>query len=182
MASWPRATWACSIKPLLVPDGLLSLHVRPPREDVGAKANRSYFVWLNGKPPEAVVEVVSNREGGEDTTKLATYARIGITYYAILDPFRCLSDELLRIYVLRETRYERQVGVWLSAVGLGLTPGRAKSRACPPPGCAGAIPMAMCCSPGRNVPSRSMPGRRRQRSGRSRSMPAPKRKVHGQNA
>jgi hypothetical protein len=108
-------------EPPLVPDGLLSLHVRPPREDVGAKANRSCFVWLKGKPPEAVVEVVSNREGGEDTIKLATYARIGVTYYAIFDPFRSLSDEPLRIYVLRETRYERQVGAWLSAVGLGLT-------------------------------------------------------------
>jgi Uma2 family endonuclease len=108
-------------RPPLVPDGLLSLHTRPPQEDLGAKANRSYFVWIRGKPPEVVVEVVSNREGGEDTDKLATYARIGVTYYAIFDPFHCLGEELLRIYALHEGRYERQVGGWLQAVGLGLT-------------------------------------------------------------
>jgi Uma2 family endonuclease len=107
--------------PPLVPDGLLSLHVRTPEQGLKAKADRSYFLWIKGKPPEVVVEVVSNREGGEDTVKLATYARIGVMYYAIFDPFHCLSDELLRIYVLREGRYARQVGGWLPDVGLGLT-------------------------------------------------------------
>ena len=45
---------------------------------------------------EVVIEVVSNREGGEDTDKLATYAEIGIRYYVIYDPDQMLGPEELR--------------------------------------------------------------------------------------
>ncbi len=43
-----------------------------------------------------VIEVVSDREGGEDTEKLQAYAEIGVCDYAIFDPDRLLSPELLR--------------------------------------------------------------------------------------
>lgn len=80
-----------------VPDVLVSLDVSAPR-DLHAKRNRSYIVWEFGKMPELVVEIVSNKEGGELTTKLRDYARIGIQYYIIHDPMRLLSDDVLRVY------------------------------------------------------------------------------------
>ena len=54
------------------------------------KSHRSYFVWEYGKVPDVVIEVVSNREGGEDSDKLAAYAQIKIGYYVIFDPERML--------------------------------------------------------------------------------------------
>ena len=35
------------------------------------------FVWEFDKPPEVVIEIVANHEGGEDTRKLDIYAKIG---------------------------------------------------------------------------------------------------------
>ncbi len=107
-------------QPPYVPDMLLSLDVELPG-NLSPKPHRSYFVWEYGKPPEVVVEVVSNREGGEDTDKLAGYARVGIRYYAILDPDKLLSEELLRVYQLVAMDY-RPAGIpaWFPGVGLGL--------------------------------------------------------------
>jgi hypothetical protein len=51
-------------EPPIVPDVLLSLRVNRPG-DLSMKQNRSYFIWVFGKFPDAVVEIVSNREGGE---------------------------------------------------------------------------------------------------------------------
>ena len=107
-------------KPPLVPDILLSLEAKMP-EDVWPKANRSYFLWEYGKPPEAVVEVVSNTEGGEDTHKLETYARIGIDYYAIYDPEGQLSQQALRLYKRYDTGYVITTERYFPKLGLGLT-------------------------------------------------------------
>ncbi len=80
-------------RPPVVPDVLLSLGVQLPA-DIHLKHNRSYFIWeYGGKAPEVVIEIVSNREGGEDTNKLATYAEIGIRYYVIFDPDGMLGAE-----------------------------------------------------------------------------------------
>ena len=70
--------------PPLVPDVLLSMDVELPA-DLHPKSHRSYFIWEYGKPPDVVIEVVSNREGGEDTQKLAAYAESRVPYYAIFD-------------------------------------------------------------------------------------------------
>ena len=72
-------------EPPLVPDVLLSLDVQAP-DDLWKKSHRSYFVWVYGKPPDVVIEVVSNRKSGEADSKLRGYARLGIAYYAIADP------------------------------------------------------------------------------------------------
>ena len=72
-------------RPPLVPDVLLSANVVRPA-DFRAKRHRSYFTWEYGKPPDVVIEVVSNREGGEDTEKLDVYAEVGVRDYAIFDP------------------------------------------------------------------------------------------------
>jgi hypothetical protein len=106
--------------PPLVPDALLSLDVSLPA-DVRPKKHRSYFTWLYHKVPEVVIEVVSNREGGEDTDKLAIYAQIGVRYYAILDPHRLLAGQVLRVFQLKGQSYElMREPIWFPEVGLGL--------------------------------------------------------------
>jgi Uma2 family endonuclease len=107
-------------QPPLVPDVLLSLDVRVPA-NVWPKANRSYFVWMYGKPPDVVIEVVSNRQGGEDSHKLATYAWIGIPYYVIFDPEQQLSEQVLRVYALHVGEYQLQSDAWFGKAALGLT-------------------------------------------------------------
>ncbi len=111
-------------QPPLVPDMMLALDVPGLGPDLSQKANRSYFVWVqDGKPPAAVVEVVSSQEGGEDGDKLRKYEAIGVSYYAIFDPWRLLSDRVLRIYQFAGASqgYVEQVGGLLDAVGLGLS-------------------------------------------------------------
>ena len=107
-------------EPPFVPDMMLSLDVELP-EDVHPKPHRSYFLWEYGKPPDVVIEVVSNREGGETTDKLAGYARIGVKYYVIFDPDRLLIDPSLRAFRLEVGDYrEMSEPIWLPRVGLGL--------------------------------------------------------------
>lgn len=106
--------------PAIVPDVMLSLDVRVP-SDIKAKSGRSYFMWRYGKPPDVVIEIVSDREGGEEDDKLRRYRRIRVPYYVIHDPYACLSDQLLRIYALDRKKYKVQESGWLEDVGLGLT-------------------------------------------------------------
>jgi Uma2 family endonuclease len=107
-------------EPPLVPDMLLSLDAEMPA-DPKPKESRSYFVWLYGKPPDVVIEVVSNREGGEATEKLALYARIRIPYYVIFDPFQELGGQVLKVLRLQVDRYEPlEEPYWLPHVGLGM--------------------------------------------------------------
>jgi hypothetical protein len=108
-------------RPPLVPDALLSLDVEM-HADVWVKSNRSYFVWEYGKAPEVVIEVVSNRAGGEDTDKLAAYARIGIRYYVIYDPEQMLGAEELRVFRLEALQFHRVAEpIWFPDVRLGLS-------------------------------------------------------------
>ncbi|MBC8875062.1 MAG: Uma2 family endonuclease [Planctomycetes bacterium] len=107
-------------KPPYVPDMLLSLDVELPAE-LWPKANRSYFVWEYGKLPDVVVEVVSNREGREDSEKLDGYAHIGVPYYVIFDPERLLSDQPVRAYRREARTYcGMDEPFWLAGVELGL--------------------------------------------------------------
>lgn len=106
-------------RPPLVPDMMLSVDVSAP-DEVWTKAHRSYFVWVYGKPPDVVIEVVSNDEGGEDGRKLAEYARIGIPHYVIFDPERHLGPELLRVYRLEGGVYQRAADGTLPRLGLSL--------------------------------------------------------------
>lgn len=90
----------------------LSLDVQVAKE-WWHKRHRSYFLWEFGKPPEVVVEIVSNNKGGEDTTKMRNYARIKIAHYVIFDPQAQLSTEPLRIYELVQGRYVKQTSLLL---------------------------------------------------------------------
>jgi Uma2 family endonuclease len=106
-------------QPAIVPDALVSLDVELAA-DLWPKPNRSYFIWRFGKPPDAVVEIVSNREGGELGSKRERYARLGVAYYVVFDPQRLLGEEALRCYELRGRTYAPCAGGWLGDIGLGV--------------------------------------------------------------
>lgn len=106
----------------LVPDVFLSLDVQIA-EDWWAKRKRTYFFWEFGKPPEVVIEVVSNQVGNETTEKMHGYARMGIAYYAIFDPQQQVQEGLLHVYALDPgpRTYREIAPSFLEGVGLGLT-------------------------------------------------------------
>ena len=106
--------------PPLVPDVMLSLGV-PASRDLSRKENRSYLIWVVGKPPDVVIEIVSDLRGGEETDKMLAYARLGITYYVIFDPRNCLHNGLLRAFYLSNGKYQPMEALWLENVALGLT-------------------------------------------------------------
>jgi Uma2 family endonuclease len=106
-------------EPALVPDVLVSLDVTLPDEP-WEKAHRSYFVWEYGKPPDVVLEIVSNKVGKELSDKLLDYARIGVAYYVVYDPENFISERPLRIFTRRGLHYAEITDAWLSEVGLGL--------------------------------------------------------------
>jgi Uma2 family endonuclease len=106
--------------PPYVPDAMISFDVRPP-SDLRPKQNRSYFIWEYGKPPEIVVEVVSNRKGGELDEKLVGYARLGITFYVVFDPYQYLGQQVLRVFARRDLDYTEISPDQLPGLGLGVT-------------------------------------------------------------
>ena len=102
----------------IVPDALVSLDV-VPQAPIWEKKNRSYFIWVFGKAPELVVEIVSNREGDELGDKLLRYARMRITYYVVYDPAGHLGGPTLHTFALRDGRYA-PIDPWFPALGLGV--------------------------------------------------------------
>ncbi|MBN3880286.1 MAG: Uma2 family endonuclease [Nostoc sp.] len=106
-------------QPPIVPDVFLSLDVQIA-ENWWEKKHRSYFFWEFGKPPEVVIEIVSNREGNETGRKLLEYARMRVMYYIIFDPTQQLGGEILQMYELRGRQYIPTSEQWLTEVELGL--------------------------------------------------------------
>ena len=107
-------------EPAIVPDVFLSLDVQVP-ENWWAKQHRVYLVWQFGKPPEVVIEIVSNKEGDELGDKLKIYQQMRVSYYVVYDPNRQLGEKVLRVYELRGRRYYETTETWLEQVELGLT-------------------------------------------------------------
>jgi Uma2 family endonuclease len=105
--------------PAIVPDMFLSLDVQVA-DDWWRKEHRSYFVWEFGKPPDLVLEIVSNAEGGEDGEKKQIYARMRISYYVIYDPLRQIMPDILTVYRLRDLVYECQETAQFPSLKLGL--------------------------------------------------------------
>lgn len=103
--------------PPLVPDVFVSLDVAP-HEDRWAKEHRTYFFWEMRKPPDVVIEVVSNREGGELDRKLEGYAHMRIPYYVVHDPMCLLGPETLHVWGLRGDVYV-PIEAWIPSLGLG---------------------------------------------------------------
>ncbi|MEH2415301.1 Uma2 family endonuclease [Nostoc sp.] len=104
----------------IVPDVFLSFDVQVP-ENWWEKQNRCYMVWRFGKPPEVVLEIVSNKEGDELGKKLQIYEHMRASYYIVYDPNQQLGEKVLRVYELRGTRYFETSEIWLEQVGLGVT-------------------------------------------------------------
>ena len=105
----------------LVPDMFLSLDVRVGDEDWWLKENRSYFIWVHGKQPDVVVEVVSNEKGGELDRKMQGYARMGIPYYVVYDPEpTSIQPKPLVVYELVVGEYLPRPDYQLAKIGLSL--------------------------------------------------------------
>lgn len=107
-------------QPAVVPDVFVSLDVQVPQE-WWEKPNRCYLVWNFGKPPEIVLEIVSNRVGKELTDKLQTYAQMRVSYYIVYDPAKQLGEQPLYLYELRGLHYTELSEPWLEPVRIGLT-------------------------------------------------------------
>jgi len=118
-------------QPPVVPDMFLSLDVTPPA-DLWKKTSRSYFIWEYGKPPEVVVEIVSNTEGGEEEPdgKLGIYERIKVARYVVFDPGQQTGGEPLRVYALQAGRLVRTDETWFDDIGLGVTLWRGEYQGC----------------------------------------------------
>ncbi|AHJ31190.1 Uma2 family endonuclease [Nodularia spumigena CS-584] len=108
------------LQPPIVPDIFLSLDAQVP-EKWWEKNNRCYMVWRFGKPPEVVMEIVSNKEGDELGKKLEIYEQMRASYYIVYDPNQQLGEQVIRVYELRGRRYFDTSETWLEQVGLGLT-------------------------------------------------------------
>jgi len=106
-------------QPALVPKVMLSLDVEA-NVDLSRKENRSYFLWIVGKAPDLVIEIVSNRRGGEASLKMRDYARARVLYYVIFDPNDLLGGGVLRVFELRGGAYAPIEPNWLPNVGIGL--------------------------------------------------------------
>ncbi|AUX42212.1 hypothetical protein SOCE26_036390 [Sorangium cellulosum] len=106
-------------EPPLVPDVLLSLDVAL-HEAWWQKEHRSYFFWEFGKPPDVVIEIVSNREGDELGTKRRRYAWMRVAYYVVWDPAGHLGGPALRAFELRGHTYAPMEKAWFEAAALGL--------------------------------------------------------------
>lgn len=93
-------------QPPVIPDMFLSMDVKRPKS-WREKKDKCYFAWRMGKMPDLVLEIVSNKVGGEADAKLALYARLGVPYYVIHDPDLLLSKEELKVYrLVANEKYE----------------------------------------------------------------------------
>jgi hypothetical protein len=106
-------------RPAVVPDVMVSLDVSLP-DELWEKKNRSYFIWEYGKPPEVVIEIVSNRKGRELTQKKVLYARLGVAYYVVFDPIKQLNSRPLHLFERRAAEYVKMRKNWMPYLGLGL--------------------------------------------------------------
>ena len=106
--------------PAIVPDMFLSLDVQVA-EEWWRKEHRSYFLWEFGKPPDMVVEIVSNTEGDEDRGKKQKYAQMRVNFYIIYDPLQQVMSNVLTVYRLHDFGYERQETAQFPSLNLGLT-------------------------------------------------------------
>ncbi len=107
-------------EPPLVPDTMFAIDVATP-EHARDKDSRSYFTWVVGKVPDIVIEIVSDKRGGEDTDKLAAYEQIGVPFYVIFDPDEVLDEGLLRTFSLEKGKYGPADPARFSDFELGLT-------------------------------------------------------------
>ncbi|MBI2372599.1 MAG: Uma2 family endonuclease [Deltaproteobacteria bacterium] len=104
----------------LVPDAFLSVDVETPAGS-NDKRKQTYFFWEFGKPPDLVIEVVSNDRGGELSSKLSGYARMRISYYVVFDPYGDLIPAPgVRCFELQLGEYVPMAATFFPSLGLRL--------------------------------------------------------------
>jgi len=109
-------------EPAIVPDVFVSVDVKTD-PDYSAKTGKSYLLWNKGKPPDIVIEIVSNTEGNELTEKRRIYAQnVRAPYYVVWDPEEYLKGERLQVFVLMGRSYQLTPAAWFPELGLGLKP------------------------------------------------------------
>lgn len=106
-------------QPAIVPDVFVSFDLSDPSQ-WWKKPERRYLVWEFGKPPELVIEIVTDMLGDELTAKLEAYRRMRVSYYLVYDPSMQLSGTVLRLYELQGMRYVELEQAWLEQLQLGL--------------------------------------------------------------
>jgi Uma2 family endonuclease len=107
-------------RPAVVPDVFLSIDAQMA-DDWWEKAGRSYLIWEAGKPPDVVIEIVSNTKGEELGAKMQLYGRIGVPFYAVFDPDLQIQRRELRLFRRVGGVYEETFDHWIEPVQLGLT-------------------------------------------------------------
>lgn len=118
------------VNPLIpvVPDGFLSLGTS--RRKPGNVSRNSYVLWEEDYiQPIFVLETVSQTPGGEYSSKMATYANLGVLYYVVYNPeyWKRSKHQPFEVYKLIDGQYQLQAGepFWMPEIGLGI--GRATS-------------------------------------------------------
>ncbi|MEM7531306.1 MAG: Uma2 family endonuclease [Chloroflexota bacterium] len=107
--------------PAIVPDIMLTLDTQvADGDEIWDKENRTYYMWKHGKPPNVVVEIVSNNKGNEAGEKFETYAQIGVQYYVILDYNHHVQQETLVVYELMDDAYVARSDYLLEDINLSL--------------------------------------------------------------
>ncbi|MFO0966911.1 MAG: Uma2 family endonuclease [Gemmataceae bacterium] len=106
-------------QPPIVPNVLLSLDM-VLKAASGREEHLTYVMWVVGKAPEAVFEVVSNGEGNELGSKLAKYQQLRIPYYVVWDPEGFLGAKRLHVFTLTGGLY-RESEPWFPLLELGVT-------------------------------------------------------------
>jgi Uma2 family endonuclease len=107
-------------QPPLVPNMMLSLDTEI-EDDFNKIENRSYRVWVHDPPPDVVLEIISDKRGGEYDEKMRRYRRMGVRYYVTFDPFQIYDAPFLRVYERAISwRYRLRDDLLLPEVGLSL--------------------------------------------------------------
>ena len=76
--------FATAYEPPLVPDVLVSADVSVHPDAAHEKKHQTYLLWEMGKAPDVVIEIVSNRRGGELGKRKRGYERIGVPCFLSL--------------------------------------------------------------------------------------------------
>ncbi|MBX3228145.1 MAG: Uma2 family endonuclease [Labilithrix sp.] len=111
--------FAIAQNPAIVPDAFLSLDVEP-KPVTGPERRQSYFVWEYGKPPDVVIEIVSNTDGGELSDKLRDYERMRVTHYVVFDPLGKTGAGEVMSFTLMGGVYVHQPQPRFASIGLSL--------------------------------------------------------------
>jgi Uma2 family endonuclease len=106
-------------QPPYVPDVFVSLEVTPPGH-LRTKQSKTYMAWEYGKLPDVIIEIVSNKKGGELDEKKRAYAFLRIPYYIVHDPAFELGKQELYVFELQRGVYVELNDGWLPQIGLGV--------------------------------------------------------------